>query len=214
MKRILFSIALIASATLAFGIGKNTSTVKKAATSKVGFTKGMSAHIGLMNAAITMPTKVLNGTPHYGVEIGFSAPLKKDAKKQRLCVGADAGYFYQNGLQSGTYVKPKLSYKIPVTKKINIEPRIGVGGMVTKNLNNEFKRNNGGDYVCVSPYNTQAMVSVGVQPNIKVFNGKKYNYDAYIRYEFAAQTPFATISSILPITMMQLGMKVSSSNTK
>jgi hypothetical protein len=201
MKNLLLLFAFAVTSTAVFGINRNPNSTKK--LSKIN-----SYHIGLQNVAITMPTKVLNGMPHIGVEVGFSVPLKKDAKKQRFTVGSDAGYFFQKGLQSGTYLKPNIAYHIPVTKKISVQTKVGTGLLVTKNLNNEFARNELGEYKKVSPYNAQAMISIGVQPNINVYNTKKYKCDAFVKYEFAAQTPFSAISKILPLTMLQFGIKI------
>jgi hypothetical protein len=204
MKIFLTILASVLITTASFGFVKNAT--KKA--SKKVFSKNTTYHIGLLNSAITMPTKILNGTPHLGVEVGFSAPLKKDAKKQRFNIGADAGYFYQKGLQSVTYLKPNIAYNIAITKKINIQPRISAGAMLTNNLNNEFKANADGVYQKTSPLNLQAFGSIGVQPNVNVYNSKHFTYDAYLRYEFGMQGPFSAISAVLPLTMFHLGVNI------
>jgi hypothetical protein len=201
MKSLLSIVAFVVISTTVFGINRNPEGRKK-------LLKINSYHIGVQNVAISMPNRVFNGTPHFGAEVGFSVPLKKAAKKQRLSVGADGGYFFQKGLQSGTYVKPNIAYHIPVTKKISVQTKLGTGLLVTKNLNNEFARDAAGKYNKVGPYNPQAMVSIGVQPMVNVYNSKKYRYDAYVRYEFAAQTPFSAISKMLPLTMLQFGIKI------
>jgi hypothetical protein len=202
MKTLLTLIALTLITSTSFGI------IKKKRAGKKAMPKSTSYHVGFQNVAISMPSKVLNGMPHFGVEVGFSVPLKKNAKKQRFTVGADGGYFFQKGLQSGTYVKPNIAYSFPITKKISLQTRIGAGLLVTNNLNKEFKQNESGVYKKVSPLNPQAMLSLAIQPNVNVYNSKKYRYDAYLRYEFAAQTPFSAISTLLPLTMLQLGITI------
>jgi hypothetical protein len=210
MKR-LFLICLCFGVTVSgFALKKNNTSTKSSTTKKT-FISNAAYHVGIMNAGITMPTRILNGTPHFGVEVGFSAPIKKDAAKPRFQVGADLGFIHQGGLQTGTYVKPNVSYKQPISKKINVQARVGVGAMVTKNLNNEFTIHpTTFEASKTSPYALQALPSIGIQPNFAIASGKKYNYEAYLRYEFAAQTPFSVISNILPITMMQMGVKVKS----
>jgi hypothetical protein len=202
MKTLLTLIALTLITSTSFGI------IKKKRTGKKVMPKSTAYHVGFQNVAITMPTKVLNGAPHFGVEVGFSVPLKKNAKKQRFSVGADGGYFFQKNLQSGTYIKPNIAYNFPITKRISVKSRIGAGLLVTNNLNKEFKQNESGVYQKVNSLNPQAMISLGVQPNVNIYNSKKYRYDAYLRYEFAAQTPFSAISALLPLTMVQLGITI------
>jgi hypothetical protein len=202
MKTLLTLIALVLISSTSFGIIKTKRSKKRT------MPKTTAYHIGVQNVAIGMPPRVLNGTPHIGVEVGFSVPLKKNAKKQRFTVGADGGYFFQRGLQSGTYIKPNLAYSFPITKKLSVQTRLGAGLLVTNNLNKEFKQNEGGVYKKVSPLNAQAMFSFGVQPTYTIYNAKKYNYKAYVRYEFAAQTPFSAIASLLPLTMLQLGVTI------
>jgi hypothetical protein len=201
MKSLLSIIALVVISTAVFGINRNPNRTKK-------LPKITSYQVGLQNVAITMPNKIFNGMPHIGVEVGFSVPLKKDAKKQRFTVGADGGYFFQKGLQTGTYVKPNIAYHIPITKKVSVQTRVGTGLLITKNLNKEFAQDAAGKYQKVGPYNAQAMLSIGVQPTVNVFNSKKFKYDAYVRYEFAAQIPFSAISKLLPLTMLQFGVKI------
>jgi hypothetical protein len=212
MKSLLTILAISILSATAYGFGNNNIKLKKGAKKTIikrkSLPKNAALSFGVFNAGITMPTKILNGTPHVGVEIGYSVPIKKDAKKQRLTVGADGGYFFQKGLQSATYIKPNIALKVPISKKVNVQARVGAGVMLTKNQNNEFAQNENGVYQKVSPYNTQFMGSVGIQPNFNVYNSKHFKYDAYVRYEFAMQTPFSAISSLLPITMFNLGVKV------
>jgi hypothetical protein len=202
MKTLLTFIAFTFITSTAFGIIKTKKKLKKVLPASTAY------HIGVQNVAISLPTKLINGTPHIGVEVGFSVPLKKNAKKQRFTVGADGGYFFQRGLQSGTYVKPNIAYSFPITKKLNVQTRLGAGLLVTNNLNKEFKQNEAGTYKKVGSLNPQAMLSFGVQPTYNVYNSKKYQYNTYLRYEFAAQTPFSAIASLLPLTMFQLGVTI------
>jgi hypothetical protein len=202
MKTLLTLIAFTLLTTTSYGIIKKKKAGKKFMPASTAY------HVGVQNVAISMPPKLFNGSPHVGVEVGFSVPLKKNAKKQRFTVGADGGYFFQKGLQTGTYVKPNIAYSFPITKRLSVQTRLGAGLLLTNNLNKEFKQNETGEYKKVSPINGQAMMSFGVQPTYTVYNTKKYRYNAYLRYEFAAQTPFSAIASLLPLTMLQLGVTI------
>jgi hypothetical protein len=208
MKTLLSFSFLLLLSIAAFGIGKVPKAQKVGAKKQTkALPKKTTFQFGLLNSAIST-NKVINGTPHLGVEVGFSVPLNKNAKKQRFTVGADAGYFFQKGLQSGAYIKPNIAYTIPVAKGVTLQPRIGLGYMLTTNSNNEFKLGTNGEYSKISPYNSQMLASVGVQPNFSIYNSKQYRYNAYLRYEFGMQTPFSTISTLLPMTMMHIGLKI------
>jgi hypothetical protein len=179
--------------------------------------KGLSAttkFLSIGNAAISMPPALLNGTFHPMVEVGFTKPFRKNATKQRLTVGADAGYFNQKGLQSGFYLKPNIALNIPVYKSFSIAPKLGAGLLLTKNANEEFKLQTNGTYKQIGNVNPQFMATLGVQPTLTVMNSNKYKYSVFMSYEFAAQTPFSAISSLLPMTMVRLGLKVQPRSNK
>jgi hypothetical protein len=190
---------------------KKVASKKKALTYKSIFNNKTIYNFSINNAAISMPTKVFNGIMHPGVEVGFSVPLKN--AKPKLTVGADAGYYRQQGLQSAFYIKPNIAYKIPITKKLSITPKLGAGMVIMHNQNAEFKFESG-IYTSVNRNIPQFMGSVGVQPSYNFYNSKTYKYNVFVRYEFAAQTPFSAISSILPITMLHLGITIQGSDNK
>ena len=160
------------------------------------------------NAAISTPPALLNGVFHPLVEVGFTKPFRKNAGKQRLTIGVDAGFFAQKGLQNGFYLKPNVNLNIPIYKSFTITPKLGAGILFTKNSNSEFELQTNGTYLKKSPINPQFLGTIGVQPSVNLLNTKKYKYSVFMSYEFAAQTPFSAISSLLPMTMIRLGLKV------
>lgn len=201
MKSLLTIIAFTACSYMAFGIGTNPSNKGKAKKTvvtkavKKHAAKQASCHMGLINTT--------NAKPRFGIEVGFSAPLLKDAKKPRFTVGADAGYFFSNTSNAKVYVKPNIGYTVPLTSRINVQTKMGAGVMVN-NANTETNNN----------ASTQPMLSFSVQPNVNVYNSKKYRYDAYLRYEFAAQSPYNTFSNLIPLTMLQFGVNIQGSDSK
>ncbi len=166
------------------------------------------------NAAISMPPAGLNGTFHPMFEFGLSKPFRKNSARQRLSVGVDAGMFAQKGLQNGVYIKPNMAVNIPIYRSFTISPKLGAGLLLTKNANDEFKAQTDGSFKKMSPLHPQFMGTLGVQPSLTVYNGKKYKYNVFMSYEFAAQTPFSAISSLLPMTMVRLGLKVQPRSNK
>jgi hypothetical protein len=163
--------------------------------------------IGFLNSAVSMPTTPVNGRWHGGVQIGYKTPIRQ--KKTTLYAGAELGVFYQKSLQTATYLKPTLSCNIPIAKKLSIEPVLGVGLLTSYKYNPEFTLQANGTYSTAARLVPQFMGSFGVQPSYQIYTTTKYNCNVYMRYEFAAQTPFSAISSLLPLTMMHLGISIS-----
>jgi hypothetical protein len=203
----LCGIIIFGSAQATFTNGNVKKTKAKAETKKKKFTK-VQKSISLFNAGITLPPKVFNGTPHLGVEVGFSVPLKKKIAKLGINYGADAGFFNQSNLQNGLYVKPNIALTIPVYKSFNLQPRVGAGLLFATNLNKEFKQEANGQYAMIGNTRTQFLGTAGLQANMNVYATKQLQYQAFVRYEFAAQTPFSAISSLLPMAMLHLGVSV------
>ncbi len=199
---ILLGTACIASAAFGAGYKKN-----KDAKSKNGF-KPKQVNASIFNAGITTPLGGINGTPHLGVEIGFSTPLKANAKKLNLNVGADLGFFNQKDLQNGYYLKPNISYSFPIYKGFYLQPKLGAGFMLSNTLNQEFSRETSGAYSASSNWHPQFLGTFGVQAGLPVYKSKQQTYEAFVRYEFGAQTPFSAISALLPMSLWHLGINV------
>jgi hypothetical protein len=208
MRNILF-LAFMLCTVSAFAAFQKKGKNKKACTTVCKyFNKKTKYNFSLNSAAISSPTKPFNGLFHPGIEIGFQKPVFNKKISSKLTYGADAGYYRQQGLQSALYFKPNLNYTFAITKKFSITPRLGAGLVIIHNQNSEFKTQTDGTYKKVGRNIPQFMGSIGVQPNYNVYNSKTYSYNVFMRYEFAAQTPFSAISSILPITMLHLGLSV------
>jgi hypothetical protein len=212
--RSLSILLLICVSCTVFAQNKKAKTVKNsnsAASSSSKLRSKLAAttkYLSIGNAAISMPTLGFNGTAHPLVEVGFTKPFKKNSAKQRLTVGADAGYFFQSGLQSGLYLKPNLNFNFPIYKAFSIHSKIGAGLLLANNYNSEFALQSNGLYKNTSSLHPQFLGTIGLQPTLNVYNTKKYKYNVFMSYEFAAQTPFSAISSLLPMTMIRLGLKV------
>jgi hypothetical protein len=207
--RQLLLLAFMLCTISTFAAFQKKGKAKKSCTtvSKI-FNKKTKYNFSLNSAAISMPTKTFNGLFHPGIEVGFQKPVFKNKMNTKLTFGADAGYYRQQGLQSALYFKPNLTYNFAITKKLSIAPRLGAGLVIMHNQNSEFKMKTDGTYAKVGRNIPQFMGSIGVQPSYNIGNLKGYNYNVFMRYEFAAQTPFSAISSILPITMLHLGLSV------
>lgn len=221
MRKYILIILLVCATCTIFAQTKkaksNTSTSKTSFSSKLKSGLATSTKlVSVGNAAISIPPAFTNGTFHPLVEVGFTKPFKKSSAKQRLTVGTDVGLFAQQGLQSGLYIKPNISYNLPIYKSFSIAPKLGAGALFTKNANQEFKYNEAdGTFKQLGSVNPQFFGTIGLQPSVNVYNSKSYKYNVFMSYEFGAQTPFSAISSLLPMTMIRLGLKVQpTGNTK
>jgi hypothetical protein len=206
MRALLALIILFTSISLhaAFkSVGKKSKQSKS--ITKVLQNKAVKS-FSLFNSGITMPTKPINGRLHGGVELGYKAALLK--KNKHLLIGTDFGFFYQKGMQSAFYIKPAVSYNFNATNKLSFEPKLGAGLLVSSKYNKEFKLNTDGTYSQVNRLVPQFVGSFGVQSNYEVFKNKNLKCNVFVKYEFAAQLPFSSISSLLPLTLMHLGFSV------
>ncbi len=200
--------AILFSCICAISFAQNQKVLPKKSPKSNLPLNASSIQLSIGNAAISMPPVSINGTFHPTAEVGFTKPFKKNSAKQRLSVGTDIGYFNQQHLQSGVYLKPNIQVKIPVFKSFSLVPKLGAGLLVTKNANKEFAIQPNGTYKNMGKLNSQFLGTLGLQPTVNVYNSNTYKYNVFMSYEFAAQTPFSAISSLLPITMMRLGLKV------
>jgi hypothetical protein len=193
---ILFVLAI--TPAFAFYVKKE----KKASKRPVSF------NASVKNFAIAMPPAFKNGSWHPGVEVGFNVPIKKDSKKKRLTVGANAGYFAQSNLQRSVYLQPKIEYKINVTKNLSISPNIATGLQLVRNTNSEFTFASNNTFTKNSPYRAQFLGSLGVAPEFKIGSDKRFDYSVFVNYQFAAQTPFSALSSLLPMSVASVGIRI------
>jgi hypothetical protein len=189
----------------AFALGTNGDQAKKATKKKAT----PSYTFGLYNAGIGMPPKIFNGGMQPGVEVGYSKPIKKNSAKKKLAVQINAGYMRHRSLQRSLYVKPTVVLNVPITKKLSIQPSLGLSVMMTQQINKEFKFNEAtGNFSKVPSFRLQTMPVVGVAPVYNVYQDKRYQYALFAKYEFGAQLPFSALSSILPVNMVQLGIRI------
>jgi hypothetical protein len=195
------SCVFSASAFRAVGGGK------KRSSSSV---KRLSVSASFLNAAVSMPTKPFNGKLNPGVNVGLRTAAANGTK--HLQVGVDLGYAYQAGLQSFTYIKPNLGYKFNVSKAVSVSPIVGAGILMSRRLNSEYQPTTGGNgsvnFVSSTPWSPQFMTSIGIEPSVLLYKGSGVRANVFMRYDFATQTNFATISTLLPITIWQLGLRL------
>lgn len=200
----IFLLSVISFGALA--LGTTTNNQKKSAKVKPVKTYQFS----LLNSSIGMPPKFINGRMQPGVEVGFSKPLtKRTSAKKKLAVQVNAGYMRQRSLQRNFYVKPAATVSFPVTKKLSIQPSLGLGLMMTQQINKEFKFNEAtGTYTKAPSVRFQTLPALGVAPVYNVYQDKRYQYALFAKYEFGAQLPFSALSGILPMNMLQFGIKI------
>jgi hypothetical protein len=207
MRTLLIAAAFLLSSTFmyAFHSIDGSGKTKK----KLGLPKRGAVSAALLNSAVSMPLKPFNGKANPGVVVGFRTSPSKKVK--HLSVGVDAGIARQGGLQTMAFVKPSVSYAIKVSPTVQISPVLGAGLLMSKRANPEFTPitapGGGIMYNPSTAWSPQFMTSFGIEPSVQVYKGSGLRAQVYMRYDFATQTNFAAISSMLPLTMMQLGLR-------
>jgi hypothetical protein len=164
-------------------------------------------HLCLLNASIAMPPHFFNGRIQSGFEVGMYHRLKKN-KKKSFEYSASLGYFAQQSLQRNLYIKPGISKSYRVYKSYQIRPAFNHSFVLARQTNDEFKYTGNGQYEQQSHYRFQLMPSFALSANGKVYQSKKCQFDALLSYEFGVQFPFSSLSSILPIQQIHLGILI------
>jgi hypothetical protein len=204
---------IIAFATLlslsSWAIG--SSSVDTKAKKQVSRKQGYVYQFSVLNGGIGMPPAIFNGRIQPGVEVGISKAISKNSKKKKLAIQVNAGYMRQKSLQRVVFVKPAIAYNVKVTKKLSVQPSVGLSLMAAQQANKEFTFNETTQsYSKVSPIRLQTMPSVGVSPVYNIYQDKRYQYALFAKYEFGTQLPFSALSNILPVNMVNIGVRISS----
>jgi hypothetical protein len=163
--------------------------------------KKAQLHASINNNAVSMPNVPINGSIHPGFTLGYAQAFKPFPW---LKYGVDVGYFFQKGLQSGLSVSPTFSANSKIYKRLYLKYLITSGALLVKNYNPEFVKNTDGSYKKTSALHFQYIGGVGLEPQYNFYRSKKYEWFLGVRYQFNAQLPFSAISSLLPITQIQV----------
>ncbi len=178
--------------------------VKKDSKIKSGSKRNISYDIAFKNFAMPFPLLIKSE----GVEVGFNIPIKKSIKKQRLNIGANAGFFTQKNLQNNFYLQPKIEYKQPVYKGVSISANFGAGAQFVSNSNKEFGFKGRNSLEKLLNIQTQFLGAIGIAPEIKLGNDKHFEYAAFVSYQFGTQIANTTGGSLLPMSLTGIGIRV------
>jgi hypothetical protein len=163
---------------------------------------------------IGMPNHIVNGRLHPGLELGIASSLRKTSRRNYLDYQFHLGYFSQRFLQQNLYLKPSLGYAFKVYKSIHIRPSLHGAFMLNRQKNDEFKYTGNGQYEKVSPYRFQFMPGLGLSLWGKAYSAKRWTLYPTLGYEFGMQLPFSSISSLLPLNQLKIGIRLAFSHSK
>lgn len=168
--------------------------------------------ISIFNAGIGMPPHFINGRLHPGIELGLQKPLFKKTKKSFINYSLLIGYFTQQSLQRSFYIKPDIGYQINISNNFSLRPLLSASLMGVQQINKEYKLNDKGEYEQAPRNRCQVMPSIGLEASYSFHKSKKMQYAAFVGYQFGVQLPFSSISSILPINQLHVGIQLKKSH--
>jgi len=160
--------------------------------------------VALQNVGIGMPPNFVNGKLHPGLLIGIQ---KKIRRTTQWDYHLDLGYFAIHSLQRVAYIKPGMGYTVSIAKKLELRPTINFALMGVGQINDEFKFVNG-QYEKVARHRLQVAPSFGLESFTTVVKKKNIAYQAMLAYEFGVQLPFSSLSSILPLNQIKIGVRI------
>lgn len=163
--------------------------------------------VSLTNSAIGTPPHFMNGRLHPGFEAGLLTPLGKGHRKNTADAHLLFSYFSQASLQRSIGLKPGIGYRIRLYKELGLRPKLSLNLMAVQQLNEEFKFSGNGQYEKVNPWRLQFMPSLGLEAYHPLFTMKQRVVALTLGYEFGMQLPFSVISSLLPMSQLQIGLQ-------
>jgi hypothetical protein len=198
MKNILLLFVLLNSY---FGFAQETTEQKSAFAQ---YLNTLDYRIAIQNVGIGMPPNFVNGKAHPGLAVGVQ---NKFADSSRWDYHFDLGYFAIHSLQRVAYLKPGIGYPISIAQRVELRPNVSLGILGVGQINDEFKFVNGG-YEKVSRHRLQLMPSFGLESFMQIANSKKISYEVMLGYEFGVQLPFSSLSNILPLNQLKIGVRI------
>ena len=176
------------------------------AAPRKGLFRPARLHLNLMNAGIGTPPRFINGRMHPGLEVGVSKPFARSEKKNRPEVRLLLGYMAQPSLQRAAYLQPGLGYRFRLYRRLDLIPHLDVALMGVRQTNDGFRYQGNGQYRAEGRWGLQVLPALGLELSLRT--GKKPESPAICGgYRFGMQLPFSTISSLLPINRLHLGVQ-------
>lgn len=150
---------------------------------------------------------VWSRTFHPGVSLGTRFYYKSKPQKSQLFQTAKLGYFYHRHAQHGIQLYSELGYRKYIGKSFYVEPRLGLGYLLSIPDLQIFTFKNGVYEEKKSKARSQFMggLTVAAGYDFQHLN-KRLPMDAFLGYQFWVQSPFVNkYVPILPNNSVHIG---------